>query len=79
GADTAPDARRIHVPVARAMVDCGVYCDGSRLPGKYTHGAALQKVREIEAGGRSAFVWIGLHEPDDHQMQAVADVFGLHP
>ncbi|PRC44683.1 magnesium transporter, partial [Mycobacterium sp. ITM-2017-0098] len=41
GADTAPDARRIHVPVARAMVDCGVYCDGSRLPGKYTHGAAL--------------------------------------
>ncbi|MDG4666234.1 magnesium/cobalt transporter CorA [Mycobacterium sp. 236(2023)] len=73
-----PDARRIHVPVSQAMVDCGVYCDGNRLPGKYTHAAALNKVHEIEAEGRSAFVWIGLHEPDEHQMQAVADVFGLH-
>lgn len=78
-ADTTPDARRIHVPVARAMVDCGVYCDGTRLPGKYTHAAALNKVREIEAEGRNAFVWIGLHGPDEHQMQAVADVFALHP
>ncbi len=83
---TAPDAgrhairtrRSIHVPVARAMVDCGVYADGTRLPGKYTHAAALDKVRELEAQGTPAFVWIGLHEPDDHQMQAVADVFGLH-
>lgn len=74
-----PDARTIHVPVARAMVDCGVYVDGVRLPGKFTHAAALNKVREIEAEGNNhAFVWIGLHEPDEHQMQAVADVFGLH-
>ena len=35
-------------------------------------------MRELEAGRRQAFVWIGLHEPDEHQMQAVADVFGLH-
>ena len=61
------------------MVDCGVYVDGTRLPGKYTHAAALAKARELEAGGQSAFVWIGLHEPDEHQMQAVAEVFGLHP
>ncbi|MHA3020016.1 magnesium/cobalt transporter CorA [Mycobacterium sp. BMJ-28] len=75
----APDARSIHVPVARAMVDCGVYVDGVRLPGKYTHAAALTKVRDLQAQGTShAFVWIGLHEPDAHQMQAVADVFGLH-
>jgi magnesium transporter len=73
-----PDASSIHVPVARAMVDCGVYCEGRRLPGKYTHAAALARVRELEADGRPAFVWIGLHEPDEHQMQAVADVFGLH-
>lgn len=73
-----PDAKRIHVPVSQATVDCGVYCDGQRLPGKYTHAAALAKVHEIEAEGRRAFVWIGLHEPDEHQMQAVADVFGLH-
>lgn len=73
-----PDAKTIHVPVARAMVDCGVYCEGQRLPGKYTHSAALDKVHELERDGRDAFVWIGLHEPDEHQMQAVADVFGLH-
>jgi magnesium transporter len=73
-----PDAHSIHVPVARAMVDCGVYADGKRLPGKYTHAAALNKVRELEMDGVRAFVWVGLHEPDEHQMQAVADVFGLH-
>ena len=73
-----PDARSIHIPVARAMVDCAIYCDGLRLPGKYTHAAALNKVHEIEAEGGEAFVWVGLHEPDEHQMKAVADVFGLH-
>ncbi len=73
-----PDARSIHVPVAHAMVDCGIYQDGHRLPGKYTHSAALAKVHELERSGTEAFVWIGLHEPDDHQMQTVADVFGLH-
>ena len=75
---TAPDASGIHVPVSQAMVDCGVYCEGTRLPGKYTDAAALNKVHEIEAAGGSAFVWIGLHEPDQHQMEAVAEVFGLH-
>jgi magnesium transporter len=74
----APDPHSIHVPVARAMVDCGVYADGIRLPGKYTHAAALDKVRELELDGVRAFVWVGLHEPDERQMQAVADVFGLH-
>lgn len=73
-----PDAATIHVPVARAMVDCGIYCEGVRLAGKYTHAAALNKVHELERDGKEAFVWIGLHEPDEHQMQAVADVFGLH-
>ena len=67
-----------HVPVARAMVDCGVYADGKRMPGKYTHAAALAKVRELQLTDVRAFVWIGLHEPDERQMQAVADVFGLH-
>jgi magnesium transporter len=69
------------------MVDCGVYVDGHRLPGKYTHTSALAKVREIERTprdgmeepGPSAFAWIGLHEPDESQMQEVADAFGLHP
>jgi magnesium transporter len=73
-----PEVPSIHVPVARAMVDCGVYADGERLPGKYTPVAALDKVRELERAGSEAFVWIGLYEPDEHQMQTVAEVFGLH-
>jgi magnesium transporter len=73
-----PDARSIHIPVSQAMVDCGVYADGQRLPGKYTHAAALAKVRELERAGNEAFVWVGLYEPDEHQMQSVADVFELH-
>jgi magnesium transporter len=71
---------------AETLVDCGVYVDGHRLPGKYTHTSALAKVREIERTAQdgleeaapSAFVWIGLHEPDESQMQEVADAFGLH-
>jgi magnesium transporter len=76
-----PDARSIHIPVSQAMVDCGIYVEGKRLPGKYTLAAALAKVRELEQQGQQSkevFVWIGLHEPDEHQMQTVADVFGLH-
>jgi magnesium transporter len=73
-----PDARSIHVPVSRALVDCGVYVDGQRLPGKYTHAAALEKAREMERAGQAAFVWVGLHEPDERQMHSVAEVFGLH-
>jgi len=61
------------------MVDCAVYVDGSRLPGKLTHAAAVSKLRELQADGQKAFVWIGLHEPDEHQMQSVAEVFALHP
>src|SRR5690349_9380756 len=73
-----PDPHSIHVPIAQAMVDCGVYVDGQRLPGKFTHAGALAKARELEKAGKDAFVWIGLHEPDAHQMETIADVFGLH-
>ena len=73
------DPSRIHIPVTQATVDCGVYLDGGRLPGRYTHAAAHAKVSELASENGAAFVWIGLHEPDEHQMRSVADVFGLHP
>ncbi|BBZ32317.1 magnesium/cobalt transporter CorA [Mycolicibacterium confluentis] len=83
GANRTPgqgiDAKPIPVPVSRAMVDCAVYVDGTRQPGKYTHAAAVERTRELVAAGQNAFVWIGLHEPDEHQMHSVADIFGLHP
>jgi magnesium transporter len=74
-----PPAPPSHEPVSRAMVDCGVYVDGVRLPGVYTHADASAKVQEVRQSGQDAFVWIGLHEPDEHQMHDVAEVFGLHP
>ena len=69
-----PQVSRLHVPTERAVVDCGVYVDGHRIRGRYTHAAAIREVRESGRG----FVWIGLHSPDEHKMAAIAEVFGLH-
>ncbi|WP_431952359.1 magnesium and cobalt transport protein CorA [Nocardia lijiangensis] len=66
---------RIPVPTARAVVDCAVYVDGHRLPGRFTHAEALAEVRSRENG----FVWIGLHDPDETQMADIAATFDLHP
>jgi magnesium transporter len=56
------------------VVDCAVYAGGRRLPGSFTHAAAMAEVR----GRGEGFVWIGLHEPNAEQIQGVADTFGLH-
>ena len=74
-----PAGRPAPVPVSDVTVDCAIYSEGNRLGGGYTHSEALEKVRELQSEGLQAFVWIGLHEPDDLQMQAVGEVYGLHP
>jgi magnesium transporter len=95
-----PDAPAVEHPPHEALVDCAVYVNGERLPGKFTYAEACSKVHEIELTGRAdraaqeaqvghdaqeaqeprgAFVWVGLREPNESQMQEVADVFGLHP
>ena len=56
------------------VVDCAVYVDGERLPGRWTHATALAEVRRRGEG----FVWIGLKDPDEAQVNAVAETFGLH-
>ncbi|MFF0542906.1 magnesium/cobalt transporter CorA [Nocardia thailandica] len=65
---------KVPVPTARAIVDCGVYVDGARLPGHFTPAKA-----RAQAADRGGFVWIGLHQPDDAQMTEIAEIFGLHP
>jgi magnesium transporter len=74
-----PDEPPVEHPPSEALIDCAVYADGHRLPGKFTYAAARGKVREIEFLGQEAFVWVGLSEPDLTEMQDAADVFGLHP
>ncbi|QBS41124.1 magnesium and cobalt transport protein CorA [Nocardia sp. CS682] len=74
GRGPQPQLPRIPIPTARAIVDCGVYVDGHRLPGRFTHRDALAEVRNRGAG----FVWVGLHDPDEGQMADIAETFGLH-
>jgi magnesium transporter len=59
---------------AAHVIDCAVYVDGARLPGTWSHAEAVAEVRER----RDGFVWIGLFEPDEEQIQGVAETFGLH-
>jgi magnesium transporter len=65
---------KLRVPLSAYVVDCAVYVDGVRLPGRFTHDRALAEVRRRDEG----FVWIGLHEPAEEQITGIADVFGLH-
>jgi magnesium transporter len=65
---------RIPVPISAYVVDCAVYVDGKRLPGRWSHADAIAEVRKRDEG----FVWIGLFEPDDEQIQGIAETFGLH-
>ncbi|RDI68584.1 magnesium/cobalt transporter CorA [Nocardia pseudobrasiliensis] len=74
GRGKAEPLPHIPVPTARAVIDCAVYVDGHRLPGRLTHAEALATVRAKGAG----FVWLGLHAPDEFQMADVAGTFGLH-
>jgi magnesium transporter len=68
------DERKLPVPLSAYVVNCGVYVDGRRVAGRWTHSAAIEEVRKRGEG----FVWIGLHEPDAEQIQGIAQEFGLH-
>ena len=65
---------RLPVPLSAYVVDCAVYVDGERLPGRWTHAEAVAEVHRRKHG----FVWIGVFEPDEEQIQGIAETFGLH-
>src|SRR5947199_8862080 len=67
-------ANLLPAPLSAYVVDCGVYVDGKRLAGRFTHDQAIDEVRRRGEG----FVWIGLHEPSDEQITAIAETYGLH-
>jgi magnesium transporter len=62
------------VPAPSHVVDCAVYVDGRRLPDRWTHTEAMAELRRRGRG----FIWIGLHEPDPADLEALAETFGLH-
>ncbi|TDC29980.1 magnesium and cobalt transport protein CorA [Micromonospora sp. 15K316] len=56
-----------------AVVDCAVYVNGERRPGRPHYADAYDSCRR----DRDTFVWLGLHEPSAAVMAAVGQVFGL--
>ncbi len=57
-----------------AVVDCALYVDGQREPGRPHYADAYAAARRR----RDAFVWLGLHDPGPEVMVSVAGTFGLH-
>jgi magnesium transporter len=55
------------------IVDCAVYEDGKRRPGKLDLADACEAGREP-----GCFVWIGLHHPTEEEFEAVREEFDLH-
>ncbi len=56
-----------------ALVDCAVYVDGARRPGRCEPGA----IEEVRAAG-TGFVWLGLHDPDEAELAELAQRYELH-
>ena len=56
------------------IVDCAHYRDGCRQ-----HEGTLDVEQAAAAAtGGDDFVWLGLHEPDDAELDRIATAFGLH-
>ncbi|EEP69852.1 Mg2+ transporter corA [Micromonospora sp. ATCC 39149] len=68
---SAPPAVRRANP--DAVVDCAIYVDGQRQPGRPHYADAYARSRR----GRRTFVWLGLHDPAPAVMAAVGRTFGL--
>jgi magnesium transporter len=55
------------------IIDCAHYVDGRRRDEGLV---SLQEAVDRQAAG--GFVWLGLFEPDEEELDQVRDVFGLH-
>jgi magnesium transporter len=57
----------------QAVVDCAVYVGGRRQAPVSAHDA-LRVAKEHDG-----FVWLGLYEPSESELSAIAENYGLHP
>jgi magnesium transporter len=71
---TEPPQKLVERSGDDTVVDCALYVDGKRQKGRLPYEGALEAAEQ--SGG---FVWIGLYEPTDAQVQGLAAEFGLHP
>jgi magnesium transporter len=58
------------------IVDSALYRAGVRVPVE-CHKEDLAAVRD-QATGEEDFVWVGLHDPSEEELESVATVFSLH-
>ncbi len=63
-------------PLGSAVENCVVFEEGVRTPRDCSAAEALERVRK---GDGRAFVWLGLHEPEPAELDALGALFGLHP
>ena len=56
------------------LIDCGVYVDGLRQPGRCEPGV----IDEVRRDGEG-FVWLGVHDPSEAELAELAERFDLHP
>ncbi len=59
------------------IVDSALYRDGVRVPLTCAKDDLAQVHASVEQPGD--FVWVGLHEPVEGELAAVAEIFSLHP
>ena len=58
------------------IVDCAHYRDGSR---QHEGPLGIERAAELaRGGGGDAFVWLGLYEPDEAELEKIGEAFGLH-
>jgi magnesium transporter len=57
------------------IVDCAVYDGGLRKEGV----VALEEATAVAAASPDGFVWIGVHDPDPDEFDALTREFKLHP
>jgi magnesium transporter len=62
-------------PLGTSVVNCVTYREGARIP---VDGDLVDTVERVRKS-RDGFVWLGLHEPSDHEFEGIADLFDLHP
>ncbi|WP_371568132.1 magnesium and cobalt transport protein CorA [Streptomyces canus] len=62
-------------PLGTSVVNCVTYKEGARIP---VGGDLVDTVERVRKS-RDGFVWLGLHEPSDHEFEGIADLFDLHP
>jgi magnesium transporter len=69
----APRSRPPRREIADPVIDCAVYVDGRRQPA-VDPADALRVATE-----QDGFVWLGLYEPTEDELEAHAEEYGLHP